>query len=238
MTGLGTLINTGAIIAGGLAGILLKNIFSERMQDTVTKATGLCVVFIGIGGAMEKMLAVSGQSLESGKSMMIILSFVFGSLVGELLNIELRIEQFGSWLKRKTGNEGDAGFLDAFVTASFTVCIGAMAVVGAIQDGLTGDYTLLLAKAILDFIIILIMASSMGKGCIFSAIPVALFQGSITILARFIQPLLTPQAIEYLSLTGSILIFCVGVNLIWKNTFKIANMLPTIIAAAALSYFL
>ena len=113
-----------------------------------------------------------------------------------------------------------------------------MAVVGAIQDGLTGDYTLLLAKAILDFIIILIMASSMGKGCIFSAIPVALFQGSVTVLARFVQPLLTPPAIEYLSLTGSILIFCVGVNLIWKNTFKVANMLPTITVAAGLSFFI
>lgn len=104
MIGLGTAINTGAIIIGGLAGILLKNIFPERMQDTVTKATGLCVVFIGISGAMEKMPAVSGQSLESGRSMVMILSFVFGSLIGEFLNIEMQIEQFGSWPKRKTGN--------------------------------------------------------------------------------------------------------------------------------------
>ena len=132
--------------------------------------------------------------------------------------------------------ENDKRFMDGFVSTSLVVCVGAMAVVGAIQDGLWGDYSLLVAKAILDLIIVMIMAASMGKGCIFSAIPVALFQGTITILARYIQPLLMGQAMSNLSLTASILIFCVGINLIFGKTIKVANMLPTILFAVIFAF--
>jgi len=114
-----------------------------------------------------------------------------------------------------------------------TVCIGAMAVVGAVEDGIHGNYTILAAKALMDFVIILVMASSMGKGCIFSAIPVGIFQGSVTLLARLVEPLLTAVALSNLSLVGSVLIFCVGINLIWKNTIRVANLLPAILVAVA-----
>ena len=127
--------------------------------------------------------------------------------------------------------------MEGFVTASLTVCIGAMAVVGAIQDGVYGDYSVLAAKAVLDLIIIIIMTASMGKGCIFSAIPVALFQGSITILSTFLEPLMTEAALSNLSLTGSILIFCVGVNLIWEKKLRVANMLPALLVAVAWAFF-
>ncbi len=238
MIGTGTIINTGAIIVGGILGVLLKNAFSEKIQNTLIKATAVCVLFIGIGGALQEMLVLADGKLISQGSMMIILSFVLGSLVGEMADLERGIEHFGAWLKSKTRNENDSQFLDGFVTTSLIVCIGAMAVVGAIQDGLLGDYSLLMAKSILDFIIVMILAASMGKGSIFSAIPVALFQGSITVLAVFFEPLMTVQAISNLSLTGSILIFCVGVNLIWEKTFKVANMLPTIIFAVGFAFLL
>ena len=117
------------------------------------------------------------------------------------------------------------------MTASLTVCIGAMAVVGSIQDGISGDYSVLAAKAVLDLIIILVMTAAMGKGCIFSAIPVFLFQGTITRLSRFIEPVMTSAALSNLSLTGNILIFCVGVNLVWGKKIKVANLLPTIVIA-------
>ena len=231
MIGLGTIINTAAIVVGGIIGILFKKVFSEKMQDTLMKANGVCVLFIGMAGAMKWM--ISGNH-----DMMMILSFVLGALVGELIDIEKRIEQFGAWLKVKTKSENDTGFLNAFLTASFTVCIGAMAVVGSIEDGLSGDYTTLTAKALLDFIIVMVMAASMGKGCIFSAIPVAIFQGTITILARFFQPIMTEQATMNLSLTGSILIFCVGLNLVWGKKVKVANLLPTIVFAVAFTFIL
>ena len=238
MIGLGTIINVAAIVVGGLLGMLLKNFLPDRVQDTVIKAVGVCVLFIGISGAMQEMLTVSDGAIVSGGGMVTILSFALGSLVGSFLDLEGKIEQFGAWLKKKCGSENDSRFLDGFVTASLTVCIGAMAIVGAIEDGLAGDYSLLASKSLLDFISVMIMSSSMGKGCLFSAIPVAILQGGVTLLARFIQPLMTATALSYLSMTGSILIFCVGVNLMWGHKVKVANMLPTIVFAVIFAFFI
>lgn len=231
MTGTGTIINVAGIIIGGLAGLMFGKLMTKRFQETLTMACGICVLFIGISGAMEYMLSITDGHLASGGTMMIIGCFILGSLTGELLNIELHMEQFGEWLKARTGSSGDNLFVDGFVTASLTVCIGAMAVVGAIQDGILGDYSILMAKTVLDLIIIMVMTASMGKGCIFSAIPVGLFQGFITLLARLIEPLITEPAMANLSLTGSMLIFCVGLNLVWGKKVKVANMLPTIVFA-------
>lgn len=237
MIGLGTCINVAGIVAGGIIGLLFGKFMTERYQNTLMKATGISVLFIGISGTLEEMMTVTEGRLSTSGTMMVIGSFAIGALLGEWWNIELRMEQFGTWLKKKTGNERDSLFVEGFVTASLTVCIGAMAVVGAIQDGIYGDYSILAAKAVLDLIIIVIMTASMGKGCIFSAIPVALFQGGITILAAFLQPLMTEQALSNLSLTGSILIFCVGVNLIWEKKIKVANMLPALIVAVVWAFF-
>ena len=168
--------------------------------------------------------------------MLVVLCLALGTVIGELLGIEKGFERFGEWLKRKTGNSGDPQFVNAFVTASLTVCIGAMAVVGAIQDGILGDCSTLAVKSVLDFIIIAVMTSSMGKGCAFSAIPVFLFEGAITLLARLVAPIMTDLAIAYLSLIGAILIFCVGLNLVWGKKVRVANMLPAVLFAAAAAY--
>ena len=237
MIGLGTIINTAAIILGGIAGGLFGKRLTERYQDTLMKACGLCVIFLGIAGALEKMFTVQNGSIVSGGTMMMIASFAIGSLAGEWINIEHHMNRFGEWLKVKSGNSKDKIFVDAFVTASLTVCVGAMAIVGSIQDGILGDYNILLMKAILDFVIICVMTASMGKGCAFSAISVALFQGSITLLARGIEPIMTEPALNNLSLVGSMLIFCVGVNLVWEKKFKVANMLPAIVVAVIWAFF-
>lgn len=231
MTGLGTIINVAAIIAGGLIGLLFSKAISLRYQDTLMQANGICVLFVGISGAIQEMMTVTSDGLTSGGTMMIVVSFAVGSLLGEWINLERRIVQFGNWLKVKTGNSREKMFVDGFVTASLTVCIGAMAVVGAIQDGISGDYSTLVLKAVLDMIIICVMTASMGKGCIFAAIPVGIFQGVITLLAKAIQPVMTERALSNLSLTGSMLIFCVGVNLLWEKKLKVANMLPAIVIA-------
>lgn len=231
MVGLGTIINVVGIVCGGLLGLAFGKRLPERFQIILIQATSVCVLFLGIGGCMEKMLQLTEGKLVSGGSIMMILCFVLGSIVGELINIDRRLEQFGIWLKENTGSSGDTTFVDGFVTASLTVCIGAMAVVGAVQDGIYGNYSILAAKAVLDLIIILVMTASIGKGCIFSAIPVGLFQGLITVLAVFIEPFLTEAALANLSLTGSIMIFCIGVNLIWDVKIRVANMLPTLVFA-------
>ena len=170
--------------------------------------------------------------------MMMVASLAIGSMIGEWINLEQRMEDFGNWLREKTKNEGDTTFVDGFVTASLTICIGAMAIVGPIQDALQHDYSTLMLKAILDAIIILVMTAAMGKGCIFSAIPIALFQGSVTILARFIEPIMLaePQALANLSLVGNVLIFCVGINLVWDKRIRVANLLPSILFAVAAAF--
>lgn len=236
MIGLGTIINCAAIIVGGVFGLLFGKLLKERVQETLQKANGICVLFIGIAGAMEGMLRLSGSTLSSGRSMLIIASLALGALVGELINIEHWVERFGEWLKIKTGNAKDKNFVNGFVTASLTVCIGAMAVVGSIKDGIEGDISILTTKAILDLIIVMVMTCSLGKGCIFSAIPVAVFQGTITALARLIKPLMTEAASANLSLIGSVLIFCVGVNLVWGKKIKVANLLPSLVFAVAISF--
>ena len=217
MTGLGTIINCAAIIAGGLAGHLTGKLFKKEQQDSLTMACGISVLFIAIAGAMQGMLRVDGSELLSGKSMLVVLCLAIGTVIGELLGI-------------------DKGFVNAFVTTSLTVCIGAMAIVGAIQDGISGDYSTLAVKSVLDFIIIAVMTSSLGKGAAFSAIPILLFEGSVTLLAALVAPVMTPLATAYLSLIGSVLIFCVGVNLVWGKKVRVANMLPAVLLAIAAAY--
>ena len=234
--GYGWLINTAAIVAGGVLGKLFGRLLSQSAQESLTRVCGVSTLFIAIAGALEGMMRVQGDSLVSGQSLLIICCLALGTLMGELLGIENAFQRFGEWLKRKTGNEQDAGFVNAFVTASLTVCIGAMAIVGAIEDGITGDYSILATKAVLDLIIIIVMTGSLGKGCAFSAIPVAILQGSVTLLAGLLRPVMTEQALANLSLIGSVLIFCVGVNLVWDRGLKVANMLPALVLAVAAAF--
>ena len=236
MIGLGTLINVGAIIIGGLCGLFLGRGVKLRYQDILMISVGISIVMLGIGGTMEEMLSVQDGNIVSGGSMMMIITMAVGALIGEWMDIEGKMEHFGIWLKKKTGSSGDSAFVDAFVTCSLTVCIGAMAIVGSIKDGIYGDYSILAAKAILDLIIVFVLTVSMGMGCVFSAIPVGIFQGVITLLARLIQPLMTDAALSNLSLVGSIMIFCVGLNLVFGKKVKVANFLPAIVLAVAWSF--
>lgn len=236
MIGIGTIINSAAIVCGGIIGLFGGRFMQPRYQETIQRTCGICVLFIGIAGAMEKMLQISGSGLSSGYSIFITVCLVLGALVGEILNIERWFERFGEWLKWKTHSSGDGSFVDGFVMASLTVSIGAMAIVGALEDGIAGDWSILAAKAVLDFIIILVMTCSMGKGCIFSAIPVLVFEGLITIFAVFVRPLMTDLALSYISLVGSILIFCVGLNLVWDKRIRVANLLPAILFAAVAAF--
>ena len=231
MPGLGTIINIAGILLGGVLGLCFGKLLKERHQQTLTRVCGVSTLFIGIGGALEGMLSVNGDGVVSGSGMMIVICLSLGALIGELLNIEDGFERFGQWLKLKTGNAKDKQFVDGFVTASLTVCIGAMAIVGSIEDGISGDYSILATKAILDLIIIMVMTCSLGKGCIFSAIPVGILQGSVTALSVVLKPIMTEAALNNLSYVGSVLIFCVGVNLVWGKKVKVANMLPAVVVA-------
>ena len=236
MYGLGTIINVAAIVVGGLLGLLFGRFIGERHREMLSKACGLAVIFIGAAGAFKGMFSVVDGKLTYGGDFLIIACLALGALVGELVNIEGGFERLGEWLREKTKSTGDGNFIEGFVSASFTVCIGAMAIVGSINDALYGDITVLVTKAILDFIIIMVMAASLGKGTIFSAIPVALLQGSVTALSVLIKPVMTDTALLYLSVVGNILIFCVGINLVFGKKIRVANLLPSIVLAVLCAF--
>lgn len=231
MPGIGTIVNVILVTVGGLLGLLFGKLVKKEMQQSIISVIGVVVMFIGISGAMEKMLTIGAEGLSASGSLMLIFCVVIGTFIGELINIEGGFERFGEWLKKKSGNSSDTGFLDAFLTTSFTVCIGAMAIVGSIQDGLLHDPSMLIAKSVIDLVTVFMLTSALGKGCIFSAIPIAILQGGVTLCSGLLKPLMTDNALNYLSLTGSVLIFCVGLNLLWPKKIKVANMLPTIVLA-------
>lgn len=239
MAGMGTIVNVAAIIAGGAAGLVSRRFLEERYQETIMKAMGFAIIVMALGSTLSEMLAVKitdtgggfQGSLDTRGTIMMILSLAIGALFGELIDLDRRFEHFGIWLRDKSGNQEDSRFIEGFVSSSLTVCVGAMAILGALQDGISRDPATLYAKAILDLIIIMMMTASLGKGCVFSALSVGIFQGSITLLAKVIAPVMTEAAVSNISLVGNVLILCVGVNLIWPKTIRVANVLPAIVIA-------
>ncbi len=237
--GLGTLINIGAIIAGGIIGMVAGKFVTEEMQNTIIKATGVSTMFLSMATAFSHMLKVQGDlSIETWGSTLIIVCMATGALIGELLKLDQGLIRFGEWLKVKTGNQGDKGFVNAFVVTSLTVVVGAMAVVGSLEDGMNGDPSILIAKSLLDFIIVIVLTSSLGKGSAFSAIPVGIFQGAITLLGVFVNGNISEQAMVNLSMVGGVMIFCVGLNLVFDLKIRVANLLPGLILALVAAYIL
>ena len=229
MIGLGTIINSATVIVGGLIGLTLKKGLKPRFQETITQALGLSVIFVGGSGALKEIFRVQGDGLSTNGIMMMVICFALGAILGEWINIERYTEQFGEFLKKKAKSEGDTRFVDGFVNASLTTCVGAMAIVGALQDGLAGDYSMLATKAILDGVILIILAANYGIGPIFAVIPIVILQGGVTLLATVIEPYMTTQAISDMSLVGSMMIFCIGINLMFKKRIRVANMLPVLV---------
>jgi hypothetical protein len=231
MRGLGTIINIILIFLAGTFGCTFSSKMKEKMQETLFLITGIAVIFVGIAGAMEQMLMIENDRLIPRNIMMVICCLAIGAIVGEYFDLDGKMNQFADYVKKKSNNGNDTKFVVAFVNTSCVVCIGAMAVIGAIKDGVSGDITVLAAKGVIDFILVSVMSASLGKGCMFSAIPVAIFQGSITLLAMMLNTVVPAVALENLSCVGSILIFCVGVNMVFERKMRVANVLPAVIIA-------
>ena len=194
----------------------------------------MAVIFLGLTGTVKEMLRIGsdGVVMLVGTNCMLA-SLIGGAVIGEAINLEDRMECFGRWLQQKTGSGGDTRFVEGFVMASMTVCIGAMAVIGSINDRLLSDPSVLFAKTAIDAVVVMIMTATLGKGCIFSAISVGVFQGIIFLLAGFLEPIMTSAALKSLSAVGNILIFCVGTNLFGLPHVRIANLLPALVIAVA-----
>ena len=231
MIGMGTLINAACVLLGGALGFLFGKALKQRYQDIMVAGSGLSTIFIGASGALKYMLVIADGALATSGEMMLVISMCLGALIGEVLNIEHHIERFGEWLRLRSHSERDPRFIEGFTSASFTLCIGAMAIIGPMNDALYHDYTLLVTKGILDAIIVMALTSSLGKGAVFSVIPLVLWQGLMTLLATLIGPLITEAELANLSLVGSVLIFCVGINLVFGKKVKVANFLPALVIA-------
>ena len=228
MTGVGTIVNAGAVIVGGLAGTVLRNGIPERYKKIVMQAIGLSVVFIGISGTIKEMVTiVNGNKLDRQYIMLMIFSLLIGGLMGEFLKIEKRLENLGTWFQKKIPDKGGS-FSDGFVTASLVFCVGAMAIVGALEDGLSGNPSTLFAKSILDGVTSFVFASTLGIGVVFSAVPILIYQGGITLMSGVIKPWLTTEVISQMSLIGGVLIFAIGINLLEIKKINVGNLLPAV----------
>ncbi|MGI6090109.1 MAG: DUF554 domain-containing protein [Saccharofermentanales bacterium] len=239
MAGLGTIVNIAAVVVGGGVGLLLKHGLKERFQQILLQALGLSVLFVGITGGLRGLLTVNGTMLETQNTLLMIGSLVIGAFLGEWWRLEERLNSIGERLKTlvKAG-DGNNKFVEGFVTATVIICVGAMAIVGSIQDALLRDPTMLYAKSALDGIICLVLASSLGVGVLFAALPMGLYQGSITLLAGLIEPCLSDILIFNLSFVGSLMICCIGINMLWQTKIKVANFLPGLLVTALLTAIL
>lgn len=232
MIGLGTIVNFFAVIVGSMVGIFLRHGIPERFKTTIMQAVSLSVVFIGISGVLQGMFKVnSGNKLDRQYITLMIFSLIIGGVIGEFLKIEDFLDNLGEKIKNSMGkrlNSENSRFTEGFVTASLVFCVGAMAIVGSLEDGLNRNYSILFAKSILDGVSSIIFSATMGIGVMFSALVVLLYQGSITLLAGLLKPFLTDVTISQTSMVGSVLIFAIGLNMLGITKIKVGNLLPAI----------
>jgi len=233
MIGLGTLVNIITIIIGGAAGLFLKKVLSKRIMDTVMQGIALAVMIIGISGTLLASFTLVDGGIIGEHTLIMIISLAIGALIGELLRIEDRLEAFGGFCEKKlTGPEDESTFAQGFVTATLVFCVGSMAIVGSLEDGINRNSDILIAKAIIDGITAMIFAATMGFGVLFSALTVGLYQGLITLLAVFLAPFLSDIVINQMSVVGSILIISIGFNMLKIAKIKTGNLLPAIFIPA------
>ena len=230
----GTIVNAIAIVIGSLIGMLFKRGIPDRVNTAIIKAEGIAIFVIGLNGVLTAMLSIGANGrLQADGAVLLLISLAVGCIIGELIKIEDRFNKLSLVIERKLKADN---FAKGFVTATLVYVIGAMSIVGAINDGLTGDSTVLFTKSLLDFITSIILASTFGAGVIFSAIPVFIYQGAIAMLARFIAPYATDEPIRLLSMVGYALVMTIGFNFLADTKVRIANLLPAL--AIPIIYYL
>ena len=215
----GTLVNTGAVVAGSLLGVMIGKRLPDRVKTIVMQALGLSVILIGL------QMALSGT-----RPLLVIGSLLLGAVTGELMDIEGRIAVVGEWLKRRFRSESST-FVQGFVTASVLYCTGAMVIVGSIRDGTVGDPSILYIKSLLDGVASIAFASSLGVGVAFSALSVFAIQGAITLLASKLSFLQGPGVIEAVTATGGLLILGIGINILEIKQIRVGNLVPALVYA-------
>lgn len=238
----GTIINTATVVGGSLIGLLIKYLagrftfsprisaLGARLQDTIMKGVALCVLYIGISG-----------SLKGQNTLVAIISMALGAIIGEALDLDRKMQNLGDWLQYKTKRfvKGDSSVAEGFVTASLLFCVGAMAIVGSLENGLTGNYDTLKAKSVLDGISSIVFSSSLGIGVMFSAVAIFLYQGSISLLAGVLSPLIGSAVVQNeMTCVGSLLIAALSLNMLGVTKIKVMNLVPACLMPILLCHIL
>ena len=214
----GVIVNTFAVILGSFLGLILKKGIPEKVSSAVMTGIGLCTVYIGLSGSL------SGENV-----LIVICSMVIGSIIGTLLDVDGKINLLGKWVENRVSSNKKSNISQGFVTGSLFFCIGAMTIVGSLNAGLQGDNELLFTKSLLDFFSSIMFTTTLGIGIMFSAAFVLVFQGSIVLLATYIEPFLSTGAIEELTCAGSLMILALGLNILNITNIKVANYLPVLV---------
>lgn len=224
----GAIVNAIAVFAGSAAGLLLKKGLPERMGDSIMKALSLCVIYIGISGAFE------GENI-----LIAILSMALGTVIGEGLDLNQKLEHLGDWLQNRfRSKDSKVSVAEGFVSSSLLFCTGAMTIVGSMQSGLSLDHSTLFAKSLIDGIAAIVLASSLGYGVVFSGIFCLVYEGLLAIGAQFIEPFLTTAVINEMTCVGSLLIVGVGINMLFKNKITVMNSVPAVFLPVLLCHFM
>lgn len=226
---LGTIVNTIAVIIGGLIGLCLKKGLPSRISDAVMTGVALCTIYIGITGCLD------GQN-----ALITVLSIAIGTVIGTLLDLDGKLNHLGQSLENKFKNPSGekTSLAEGFVSASLLFCVGAMTIVGSLQSGLTGNHEMLFTKSLLDFISSIVFASTMGVGVILSSIFVFVYQGAITMLSSFLSPFLSDAVVAEMTCVGSLLLIGLGLNLLGITKIKIMNYIPAIFLPILLCAFM
>lgn len=226
---MGTIINAALILLGGIIGLMFKKAVSKEMEFSIHKATGVAVLVIGICGVLSAMLkSKDNGGISSSGELLLVVSLALGTFIGELLKLEERLNKGCKWIESKFKM---SNFTTGFITATMIYCIGAMAIVGAINDGLLGDSSTLITKGIIDGITSVVLAASLGYGVLFSAIPILLYQGGMTLLAGLLEDVLAGELLSNICMVGYALVMCIGINFLSNDDKKIktVNMLPALL---------
>lgn len=228
MAGTGTVVNAVLVILGSLLGLILKKAIPERFKTSMIQALALATLTIGITGIINSSSTVAeGGRLSGNYVILMVISMAVGTFIGELINIDRHLENMGSFFQKMFSQDSGNTFAQGFVTASLVFCVGSMAILGSLNDGILHDPTILITKSLLDMIMSVVFASTLGIGVIFSVITIVIYQGAITLCASFLSPLLTETVIAQMSFVGSILIMGIGLNFLYKPKLRLANMLPS-----------
>ena len=224
---LGTIVNTAAVVAGGAIGLLVKRGVPKRVESSIMSALGVGILIVALNGVIGSMFTASptGKLTDSG-GLLLIVSLALGTLLGELLSIDEHLNSFGRKIENRLHMEG---FAKGFISASLVFCIGAMSIIGPFYDGLRGDSSVLFIKSALDFTTALMLASTLGSGVLFSAIPVLLYQGALTLLARWLEPLISEALMAQICMVGYAIVLCIGLNFIGAAKIKTANFIPALL---------